>query len=147
MNDTEKARADARTEQALADSPYHDPRQGYRDRLRRLREISPSAFAAAVNYYEEILFPALLDDSADPLSAWVEYGRRLGQLTSAGRIVAIDASGRARDYTGIPDPPSLILHLPEDTAVEALVLATPRALSDAQQASFDLLVNRARSLD
>lgn len=147
MNDTEKARADARTDQALAGSPYHDPRDVYRDRLRNLRKISPSAYSAAVKYYEETLFPALLNETVDPLAAWVEYGRRLGQLTSAGRVVSIDASGRAWDYSTLPDPPALVLHLPEDTAVEALPLAIPRVLSDAQRASYDLLINRARAFE
>jgi len=147
MNDTEKARAEARTEQALAESAFHDPRDAYRDRLRNLRKLSPSAYSAAVQYYEETLLPTLLDEATDPLVAWIEYGRRLGQLTSAGRVVSIDATGRAEDYQSLNDPPVLVLHLPEDTAVDALALAVPRAMTDAQHATFDLLINRARGIE
>ena len=131
---------------ALADSAFADPRPAFRDRLRLFREEQPQAFAAALEYYETVLVPSVAADDSDPLSAWVQYGRRLGELSGPGRTLAIDGSGRAHPHTGEPRPDDLLLHVPNDTATQVLPLAVPRSLTAAQQATLDLLVHRARGL-
>lgn len=145
-DDTEKARAEARLDAALAQSAFQDPRPACRERLRWLREEQPKAFTTALAYYEETLVPALAGGTDEPLSLWIEYGRRLGELTAAGKTFAIDGSGKARPYRGAQLEQDLILHVPNDTAAEALALAVPRTLTAAQQANYDLLIGRARSL-
>lgn len=145
-DDSEKARAEARTDAALAQSAFQDPRPAFRERLRRLREQQPKAFSTALAYYEEILVPALIGSTDEPLSVWIEYGRRLGELTAPGKTFAIDAFGRAHPYRGSGSGAELILHLPDDTATEALALAVPKTLTAAQQANYDLLIGRARAL-
>jgi hypothetical protein len=145
-DDTEKARAEARLDAALAESAFQDPRPAYRDRLRWLREEQPKAFSTALAYYEETLVPGLVAGTDEPLARWIEYGRHLGELTAPGKTVAIDTSGRARPFRGAHAGDELILHLPNDTAAEALPLAVPKTMTAAQQANYDLLVGRARAL-
>jgi hypothetical protein len=142
----ERARADARTDEALAAMDFRDPRPAFRERLRWLREEQPNAFTSALAYYEQTLVPALLDENLEPLGQWLEYGRHLGELTGAGKTVAIDESGRARPYRATRLDSELVIHVPNDTAREALALAVPNQLSDAQRANFDLLIGRARAL-
>src|SRR5687768_15740504 len=145
MNETEKAMADRTSAEAFAAGPFLDPRQAFRDRLRRFREDQPAAFTAALEYYEQRLIPQTAG-GGDPIMEWVAYGRRLGELAGRGKTVAVDATGRARDLESDFDASQLILHLPEDTSVEALAIAVPRTMSDAQRATYDLLINRARAL-
>ena len=136
MDDTAKRRADELTEKAIAAGPYEDFREGYRTRLRWLKENAPAAFDDALNHYNEILVPNIAG-GADPIREWVEYGRRLGELSGKGKTVRIDETGLAH---AIDAETGLLLHLPDDSAVPALVLATPRELSEAQQATIQLLV-------
>jgi len=143
MSDARTA-AEARTDAAFSASPYEDPRPSYRNRMRYLKDNNPRAFEAARAWYEETLVPAI-NQGADPVEAWITYGRQLGELTAPGATCAIDASGRAREYGGAING-DLILHLPTDTAAPALALAVPRQISPAQRASYDLLIERARGL-
>lgn len=136
--------AEEHTDVAFANGPYEDPRGTYRQRLRYLKDADPSAFETARTWYEETLVPSI-EQGSDPVNAWIEYGRRLGELTAPGPTFAIDASGKAREFTGHPDG-AFVIHLPTDTAAPALPLAVPRQLSPAQRASFDLLIDRARSI-
>ena len=129
---------------ALARSTFEDPRPAFRDRLRLFREEQPDAFAAALQYYENVLVPAVAATESEPLSEWVQYGRRLGELSGPGRTMAIDATGRARPHGSDAREGELLLHIPHDTATQVLALAVPRNLSAAQQATLDLLVHRAR---
>ena len=145
MAQDDKTRAENRTETAITESGFEDFRPAFRERLRRLREDKPAAFAAALRYYEDRLLPVVADESSDALSEWVAYGQRLGELTSAGQTLSIDETGRARPYTAV-SPDQLTLHIPGDTSVEALALLVPRELSHAQRATVDLLLNRARAL-
>ena len=147
MSGDVKARAEARTELAIAESEFEDFRPGYRERLRQLREEKPPAFTEALRYFEDRLLPVVADDASDPLSEWVAYGKRLGELTGSGRTVSIDVTGRARPYEAGIGRAELVLHLPNDTNTAALPLLVPRGLSTPQRASFDLLINRARALN
>ena len=140
-----RARADQRTDEALESSGFEDPRDLFRQRLRQLREQQPAAFAEAITYFEAELLPRVAA-AGDPIEEWVQYGRRLGELTSPGRIVSVDVTGRGRPFRSMVEPGTMILHIPHDTAVDVLPLAMPRTPSAAQRATYDLLVNRARSL-
>lgn len=145
MAETEKTIADQRSDQAFANGPFLDPRGAFRERLKVLREEQPAAFKAALEYYEKTLIPNMAG-GADPIVEWVAYGRRLGELTGPGQSWAIDPTGRARPFAGEFDAGQLILHLPEDTSRPALAIALPREPSAAQQATYDLLIQRARAL-
>ena len=145
MAENDKARADRHSEAAFSEGSFEDPRAAFRERLRRFREERPDAFAAALEYYEQTLIPQVAG-SADPIVEWVAYGRRLGELAGRGQTVIIDPTGRARPLAGDFAADSLILHLPDDTQIEALPIAVPRRLSAPQRATFDLLINRARAL-
>ena len=145
-NDPQRTRAEARTDEAVAASGFEDPRVALRRRLKLLKDNQPAAFTRALEYYEQDLLPRIAE-GADPLSEWLEYGRQLGDLTSPGRTMSVDAGGRARPYRSVLEEQTLVLHIPNDTAVDVLPLAIPRELSAAQRATFDLLVNRARGLN
>jgi hypothetical protein len=140
-----KVRADARLEAALAQSGLEDPRPAYRERLRSLREASTEAFEQALRHYEEQTLTGLAGE-ADPIEAWVEYGRVLGELTAPGRLVQVDAEGRASPYAPPPAGDLLVLHVPEETGAPILAAAVPRAASAAQRATYAMLVERRLSL-
>ncbi|HEX7051526.1 MAG TPA: hypothetical protein VF188_15070 [Longimicrobiales bacterium] len=132
--------ADAHLQRALEREALRDPRHSYRDRLRLLRARSPETFEEARRYYEDVLLPRVAEEGADAVAEWLAYGCRLAALSGPGRIVAVDADGRAR----AAEPPlphdRLLLHLPDDDAVPVLALNVPERLSPAQRATYDLLV-------
>ena len=140
MASDERARADQRLEAVLSESGRRDPREFYRERLRELRERDREAYEQAVRYYEETLVPSVASGSAEPLSAWMEYGRRLAELSAPGRTLTVDASGRAQEYEPDSAADSLVLHLPQAGGGRALLVALPRELSPAQRATYDWLV-------
>ena len=142
MDDTAKAKVEARTVEAIAAGAYEDFREAYRERLRWLKEARPEGFSRALSAYETLV--QRIADGGDVTREWLSYGRQLGELSGAGKLTAIDASGRAVAPTGAPD--EMLLHLPDDIGVPALPLAVPRAASDAQRASLDLLVRRKLGL-
>ncbi len=137
--------ADRRLEEALRASGARDPREFYRERLRELKESNPDGYRAAVTYYRETLIPTVAGGSEPPLQAWTEYGRQLAEAAAPGRTVAIDATGRARAYTGPADPDALVLHLPRQPG-RALLVGLPAALTSAQRATFDVLVQGKQKL-
>lgn len=139
-----RTRAEARLEQAAAALGLADPRAPLRQRLRQLRESHPDAFGRAVEHYEATVLPGLAGD--DPIHAWLDYGRFLGQLTSNGRLTAIDATGRAAAFRPPLQQGTLVLFVPDDTSADVLVAASPLQCSAAQQASLDLLVHRRLGL-
>jgi hypothetical protein len=143
MDDTAKAQAEARTREAIEMGPYEDFREAYRERLRWLKDARAHAFTTALAHYETLV--TSIAAGADPVREWLRYGQRLGELSGAGKVYAIDASGRAAAPTGAAD--EMLLHLPDDVGVPALPLAVPRAVSDHQRATLDLLVRRKLSLD
>ena len=140
MTETEQGLADQRLEAMLEESGARDPRICCRDRLRELKGIDPNAFREAVDYYRGELIPTIAS-GAEPLTAWIEYGRRIAQLTFEGRTLAIDRTGLARGYSAPVDPAALVLHLPEGGRQRALLVALPREPSAAQKATCDLLVD------
>lgn len=139
MSDDLRARADARLEEALASAAIRDPRPHLRPILKHLKENDPAAYKTALSHLENTLIPAVAAD-ADPLEAWLDYGLRLARLAGAGKMVAIDGSGRATPVeTEVPEG-ALALHLPDAAGAPAAVLRCPRETTPAQDASIALLV-------
>lgn len=137
-----RARAEARLAEAAEAEGIADPRPPYRDRLRQLRQSHPEAFDRAIEHYERKVLPALAGEQ--PLAAWLEYGRFLASLEAEGRVVGIDSRGRASDWSSDARP-GLVLFIPDDTAADVMVLCQPVAMSEAQQATVRLLVDRRLS--
>lgn len=135
-----RERADRRFEQALRESGARDPRDYYRERLKELKERDADAYRRAVGYFEERLTPTVAEDGSDPLTAWMEYGRFLAELSAPGRTVQIDSTGRASSFAPPVRPDHLVVHLPTAPAERALLVGLPRELSPAQRATYELLV-------
>ena len=146
MSEELQATADALFEAAREQSGARDPREYYRDRLRELKGTDPAAYAKAVLYYNEELIPSIASGGADPVQAWIAYGRRIAQLTVEGRTVAIDETGLAIDYSASVGTDLLILQLPEGGRGRAIPVGLPPRLSGAQQAAYDLLVSGRQTL-
>jgi len=140
MSAGDREKADGMFEQALQEVGARDPREFYRERLAELKERDPKAYQEAVRYYEETLIPSIAAGEAEPLAAWTEYGRRLAELSVAGRTVMVDETGRASPYQGPPTPGTLVLHLPRTAGGRALLVGLPAQLSEAQRATYDWLV-------
>jgi len=133
------AKADRILEEALERTGARDPRDFYRERLKALKESDPRGYDSAVDYYRNTLLPKVASEEEEALAAWTEYGRTLAEAVSAGRTVAVDRTGRAGPYDG-PDQDRLILHLPDDAGARALLVGLPAELSNAQRATYDVLV-------
>ena len=141
-----KEQIDRRSEEAFARSAWRDPRTDYRAMLRHLRERDAAGFENAVREYDARVATKLAEDaSADPVAAWLAYGRRLADLIGGGRTVRVDADGRSEADDG-GDAPALLLHLPADESATAIVVAEPREPSPAQRASIALLADRRTAL-
>jgi len=145
MSDDLTAAADAALEAALAEAGARDPREFYRERLRELKRESPGEYESAVSYYRDTLIPGVADGSADPLDAWMEYGRRLAVALAPGRTVSIDATGLAHTYEA-PKRDRLVLHLPKENGARALLVGLPPELSAAQRATYRVLVEGRQRL-
>lgn len=146
MSDGTKEVIERRTEDAFARSAWQDPRVEYRAMLRRLREQDPAAFESAVRDYESAVVARLADAGVDPVEAWLSYGERLAGVVGGGRLVRIDAAGRAldrgsSDEDAAPSRPLLLLHLPAAESAPAIVVACPREPTAAQEATLALLVD------
>lgn len=138
MSDDPRARADARLEAALEGGDRLDPRPMYRPVLRYIKEQNPEAFRRALRYYDEELVPGSVE--GDPLAAWLEYGARLSAELGPGRLLDIDATGRARPIGAAAAGEGFVLFLPDSTVAPALVLRYPGSATTAQRAAMELLV-------
>ncbi|MCI0434135.1 MAG: hypothetical protein L0271_10945 [Gemmatimonadetes bacterium] len=137
--------ATARLTRALAERGLADARDAYRARLRALRTSDPDAFRRATAYYEAEVTPRL-ESADDPIEVWIEYGRMLGELSGPGRLVAIDATGRAQTHRPpLPDS-TLVLFMPEENTQDVLTAVMPASPSRAQQAAHALLVEKRLGL-
>lgn len=139
MTDDPKARADARLEAALDGATQRDPRPYYRHVLRYLKERDPEAFQRSYRYFESELVPRVAGE-ADPLDAWLEYGRTLARELGEGRTVELDSSGRARTVHDLGKAQGLVLHIPDAPDAPVLVIRCPGDPSAAQTAAHELLV-------
>ena len=135
--------AERRTNEALASAGLADMRPAYRKLLVRLKRERPADFAEATRRYREDLEPSVAAGDVDPIMAWIEYGRWLAHRLTAGRVLAIDETGRARPYeVGVRVPGAyLILHLPDDGRTPAILLASPSNPSEPQRLTTDLLTH------
>jgi hypothetical protein len=139
-------RADRAFARALEATGARDPREFYRSRMMELRQSDPDAFARARTYYEETLVPAVAGGAADPIQAWLEYGRLLAEWTAPGRTVMVDGSGRATPWASPVPLDRLVLHLPDGRGGGAIPVGIPPELTPAQRATWDLLVKMKREL-
>lgn len=139
MSEERSTEADRALEAALEATGARDPREFYRERLRELKRAAPEEYETAVAYYRETLIPEVASGSRDPLEAWTEYGRRLAAALAPGRTVSVDESGLAHEYQG-PQLDRLVLHLPDDRGTRALLVGLPPTLTDAQRATYRVLV-------
>ncbi len=140
MEKGDQETADARFLEALATAGARDPRDYYRDRLKDLKENNPEAYSTAVGHYKDTLIPSIAAGSAEPLAAWRDYGLRIAHLTAVGRTMEIDTGGNATPYSAPGDPAAMVLHLPDEVRIKALLVALPPSPSPAQMATYDWLV-------
>jgi hypothetical protein len=140
MEEAMREEADRWLEEALKRSGARDPRDLYRESLRELRRSNARGYDRAVDHFQTVLVPSIASGRAEPLQAWREYGRLLAEAVADGRTVAIDGTGRAHPYE--PDAPMdwLILHLPEAKTARALAVSLPAEPTQAQRATYELLV-------
>lgn len=139
QSDDVRGRADQRLDSALREAPVQDPRPHYRQALRQLKLLNPAGFERALRFFEEQLVPAVASD-ADPLDAWLEYGRMIAAESGPGRIVEVGPSGRAHAADRERPGGGMLLWLPDDDGARAMVLRAPRPATRAQQATVELLV-------
>jgi hypothetical protein len=139
MSSETKKLADERLTQGLAGRGALDARETYRALLRSLKAQSTDAFTKATRYYEQHVLPRLTAD-ADPLDAWIDYGRIIGELSGTGRMMIVDETGRAAPYLAPLTPGNLVMFVPDDTRAGSFVAVEPAELSAAQRATVALLV-------
>jgi hypothetical protein len=145
MSDSLATAADHALDAALAASGARDPREFYRERLRELKRLDSTKYQAAVGYYSETLLPSVASGEAEPLAAWTEYGRRLAEALAPGHTVAIDRTGRSRPFEAASRD-QLILHLPDEKGARAILVGLPVELTQAQRATYDVLVSGKQRL-
>jgi hypothetical protein len=138
-----RQRADAALEAALAaalaaGAGIRDPRPYFRPVLKHLRETDPEAFSRAIAHFESELVPALAA-GADPVRGWLEYGLLLATALGPGRLLEVDATGRAHPVEAPLTAGGLVLHIPDAEASPVLVLRHPSAGSPPQEATVELL--------
>ncbi len=138
MSDVEE-RAENNLKSALEREGARDPRDFYRGQLKELRQANPAGYEAAVTYYIDTLIPGVASEDSDPLTAWLEYGRVIADAIAPGQTVEVDTAGRRTAYTPPTPRDRLVLHMP-DAGTRALPVGLPTELSDAQRATYDLLV-------
>ncbi|HEX8392632.1 MAG TPA: hypothetical protein VF665_09780 [Longimicrobium sp.] len=138
-----RARADERFARALEQSGARDPRNFFRDWMRDLKARDAEAYRRALAYFNDVLIPTVADEESDPVAEWLEYGRVLAELSTPGRAMQFDATGRATPYARPVPPDHMVLHVPEQATAPALVLGIPPKLSTHQRAAYDLLVKQS----
>lgn len=145
VTDDPQQRAAALLQEALDRTGARDPREYYRSRLKALRDRDRAAYDRAVAHYRDVLIPGIVA-GGEPLAAWTEYGRTLAELQGPGRTVAIDATGRSTPYSPPAPLDHLILHLPDASRDDALLVGLPVELTPAQRATYDWLVQGSNRL-
>ncbi len=111
-----------------------------RKALRELREVNPGGYDRAVSHFQDVLVPSIATGGADPLWAWREYGLLIAEVTTVGRTVAIDETGRSQPFHSDTPMDRLVLHLPNAKGGRAILVSLPPNPSAAQRAAYDLLV-------
>lgn len=140
MDETTKKEADRRFTEALEKTGARDPRDFYRKALRGLKQVNPEGYEKAVEHFQEVLVPSIADGSAEPLWAWREYGKLIAEVSVPGRTMSVDASGRAHPFDSETPLDRLVLHLPDTKNGRAILVSLPPSPSQAQRATYELLV-------
>lgn len=146
MGEADRRKADRKLEDALAASGARDPREFYRDLLRKLKTDSTPDYQRAVEYYDGVLVPEVASGATDPLTAWLGYGRTLAELMAPGVTVDVDPTGLSRPHDPAGSPDCMVLHIPEARNRRAILVGLPVVLSTAQRATFDFLVRGKQKL-
>jgi hypothetical protein len=133
--------ADTLLNEALAETGAPDPRPRYRQLLSELKRQDPAAYDQAVARFRDVVLPAIARRETDPLSAWLDYGRYLAERLASGRTLTVDEHGRSSPLAGPSSWKDLILHVPADARVRAILIGEPPRPSSAQRATIDLLVH------
>lgn len=140
MDRSSHEEADRRYEIRIQETGARDPREFYRDILRDLRETDVEAYKEMVARYEaEVVLP-LAEGSRDPLLIWLQFGRVLAQRAAPGRLMLVDATGRAKPAPEQLSWGDLLLQLPDEPRSRALPVGIPPEPTPAQRATLDLLV-------
>ncbi len=140
MTTDSQQKADTRFAEALAASGARDPRDYYRKQLKKLKRSNPEGYAEAVAYYQNKLVTSIAERDADPIQAWQSYGLLIAGLTSSGRPVAIDHTGRSRPFAPPGEVEDMILHVPDTKNARPLLVGLPPNPSSAQMATYNWLV-------
>jgi hypothetical protein len=98
MSSDLQEKADRRFARALSDTGARDPRDFYRELLRRLKANSDEEYRRAVARFRDEVVGPVARDERDPLEAWLEFGRALAERLLPGRTVVVDETGRTRPY-------------------------------------------------
>jgi len=140
MDRASRAEADRRFEEAMNATGARDPRGFYRQSLREMKGSNPEGYDRSVRYFQSVLVPGIASGDLEPLGAWREYGRLIAEETTPGVPVEIDETGRSRPYSSDSPLDRLVLHLPDQKGMRAILVSLPPSPSPAQRASFELLV-------
>ncbi len=140
MDRSSQEEADRRYDLRIQETGARDPREFYRDILKDLRETDAEAYQEMVARYQAEVVAPLAEGSGDPLLTWLEFGRALAQRTAPGRLVRVDATGRAEPVQEELSWGDLLLHLPDQPRGRALPVGIPPEPTPAQRATLDLLV-------
>lgn len=124
--------------QALAKHGLQDVQPLYRQLLLRLKAQDATEYEEAVARYKDEVESAV-DDADDPVAVWVGYGAWLAPRLAPGSLRAVDANGLASPAETPPPLGPMLMHLPDDPKVRALVLAMPAEPSPAQKETAALL--------
>jgi len=137
--DSGKNTSDARLVAAFGRLGLLDPRESYRSVLRELRTRDADAFARATSHYQQHIVPRLAS-AEDPVDAWMEYGRVIGEMTAPGRMMSVDRTGRASPYRPPMQAGEMVIFVPDDGTRGAFAAAKPSEMSVSQSATLSLLV-------
>ncbi len=132
-------RAAERYHAALARHGIRDVQPVYRAILRSLKATDIPLYEEAVERYDAEVRAAVEEGSENPLLIWIRYGSWLANHVPPGRLVVVDASGRAGRSGDPPPLGPLLLHLPDGKGDRAVTIAGPVEPSSAQEAAQELL--------
>jgi len=124
--------------EALARHGLADVQPLYRQLLLRLKAQDAAAYEKAVAHYK-VEVESAVEEAEDPVAVWVAYGVWLAPRLAPGSLRAVNVDGLATPAESPPPLGPMLMHLPEDPKVRALVLAMPAEPSPAQQETAALL--------
>ncbi len=139
--------ADKILDDSLKNNSVRDPRTICREQLQDLKQTDFNAYQKALDYYKERLLPQIIENSEDCLVSWQKYGCFVANLRDPGLPIEIDTAGNLHDYESPTATDRMLLHLPTITSHRALPITLPLELSEAQNATYGLLIKRAHQIN